>query len=74
MRPELKTFLPRYGNNDTQSRQMIPVARGNRYANVIQVTRRNIRAELTTSLIICPQGLRCMQHVFQLASIDSRRI
>ena len=56
-RPELKTFLPRYGNNDTQARQMIPVARGNRYANVVQVTRRNIRAELDYIAENLPAGV-----------------
>ena len=69
MRPELKTFLPRYGNNDTQSRQMIPVARGNRYANVIQVTRRNIRAELDYIAHNLPPGIT--MHAARLpASID----
>ena len=58
LRPELRTFLPQFGNNDTQSRQMIPVARGNRYANVVQVTRRNIRSELDYIANNLPPGVK----------------
>ncbi len=69
LRPELRTFLPQFGNNDTQARQMIPVPRGNRYANVIQVTRRNIRAELDYIADNLPPGVK--MHAMRLpANID----
>lgn len=69
LRPELRTFLPQFGNNDTQSRQMIPVPRGNRYANVVQVTRRNIGAELDYIANNLPPGVK--MHAMRLpANID----
>ena len=44
--PELATFIPRFRAQDTQSRQMIPIPRGNRIATVLQVTRGNFGGQL----------------------------
>ena len=41
LEPEFTASIPMFGNRDSQSRQMIPVPRGNRAATSFTITRRN---------------------------------
>ena len=55
--PELATFIPRFRAQDTQSRQMMPVPRGNRIATVLQVTRGNFGGPLKFAAENLPPGI-----------------
>ncbi len=55
--PELTTFIPRFRAQDTQSRQMMPVPRGNRIATVLQVTRGNFGGPLKFAAENLPPGI-----------------
>ncbi len=55
--PELATFIPRFRAQDTQSRQMMPVPRGNRIATVLQVTRGNFVGPLKFAADNLPPGI-----------------
>ncbi|GIT06098.1 MAG: hypothetical protein CM1200mP29_15090 [Verrucomicrobiota bacterium] len=55
--PELATFIPRFRAQDTQSRQMMPIPRGNRIATVLQVTRGNFGGPLKFAADKLPDGI-----------------
>ena len=56
--PELATFIPRFRAQDTQSRQMLPIPRGNRIATVLQVTRGNFGGPLKFAADKLPDGIK----------------
>ena len=43
LEPEITASIPMFGNRDSQTRQMIPVPRGNFAATSFTITRRNFR-------------------------------
>jgi len=55
--PALALNIPPFARNDFQSRQMIYVARGNRFATVINATRSNCTGDLTISAGNLPVGV-----------------
>ena len=67
--PKLATFIPRFRAQDTQSRQMMPVPRGNRIATVLQVTRSNFGGPLQFAADQLPPGIT-MHAVEMPSNID----
>ncbi|MGI9244454.1 MAG: PPC domain-containing protein, partial [Verrucomicrobiales bacterium] len=55
--PGLALNIPPFARNDFQSRQMICVARGNRFATVVNATRRNCTGDLSLSAENLPAGV-----------------
>lgn len=44
--PEVEATIPMFGNRDTQTRQMIPIARGNQATTALNLSRKNFSGEL----------------------------
>lgn len=57
-RPEIVFSSPNYDNNDTQLRQFIPVPRGGRFAQLINVTRTGTGGDATFVCEGLPPGVR----------------
>ena len=55
--PEVVASIPYLRQRDSQSRQMIPVPRGNRVASIMNVTRRNFSGELEFLANNLPPGI-----------------
>jgi hypothetical protein len=55
--PEVVASIPYLSQRDSQSRQMIPVPRGNRVASIMNVTRRNFSGELEFLANNLPPGI-----------------
>ena len=55
--PTLALNFPPLGRNDSQGRQMIYVARGNRFATMLNATRTNCSGDLTISAANLPAGV-----------------
>ena len=55
--PEVVASIPYLRQRDSQSRQMIPVPRGNRVATIMNVTRRNFSGELEFLAKNLPEGV-----------------
>ena len=55
--PEVVASIPYLRQRDSQSRQMIPVPRGNRVATIMNVTRRNFSGELEFLANNLPPGI-----------------
>jgi hypothetical protein len=58
--PEISVKIPEVSRNDTQSRQFIPVPRGNRFATLISVKRGNISGEVQIDTPGLPTGMQMM--------------
>jgi hypothetical protein len=54
----LELKIPEVSRNDTQSRQFIPVPRGNRFATLISAKRANFSGELQFSIEDLPTGIK----------------
>ena len=57
LEPEITASIPMYGNRDTQTRQMIPVPRGNFAATSFTITRRNFSGDLNFIAKNLPEGV-----------------
>jgi hypothetical protein len=55
--PQVIASIPMFGNRDTQSRQMIPVARGNKAATALNLSRKNFSGELEVLAENLPAGV-----------------
>ena len=55
--PQVIASIPMFGNRDTQSRQMIPVARGNKAATALNLSRKNFSGELEVIAENLPVGV-----------------
>ena len=64
--PEVTASIPYLRQRDSQSRQMIPVPRGNRVASIMNVTRRNFSGELEFLANNLPAGI--VMHAPKVAS------
>lgn len=58
--PEIGVKIPEVSRNDTQSRQFIPVPRGNRFATLISVKRANLSGEVQFDAPGLPAGMQMM--------------
>ncbi len=56
-KPDVIASIPMFGNRDTQSRQMIPVARGNKAATALNLSRKNFSGELEVIAENLPNGV-----------------
>lgn len=54
---EFHVSIPRFGNRDSQSRQMLPIAQGNRVATGLNVTRKNFNGGFEILAKNLPQGV-----------------
>lgn len=57
LEPEITASIPMFGNRDTQTRQMIPVPRGNSSATSFTISRRNFTGDLSFIAQNLPQGV-----------------
>jgi len=64
--PEIVASIPYMRQRDSQSRQMMPVPRGNRVATIMNVTRRNFSGELEFLAKDLPEGV--IMHAPKVAS------
>ena len=64
--PDVVASIPYFRQRDSQSRQMMPVPRGNRVATIMNVTRRNFGGELEFMAMHLPSGIR--MHAPKVAS------
>ena len=55
--PQVEATIPMFGNRDTQSRQMIPIARGNQAATALNLSRKNFSGELEVLAENLPKGV-----------------
>ena len=55
--PEVSASIPMFGNRDSQSRQMLPVARGNRVATGLNITRKNFNGDFEIVAKNLPSGV-----------------
>ncbi len=55
--PKVEATIPLFGNRDTQSRQMIPIARGNKAATALNLSRKNFSGELEIIAQNLPEGV-----------------
>jgi hypothetical protein len=55
--PSLAIKIPEVSRNDTQSRQFIPVPRGNRFASLISAKRSNFGGDLNFNIANLPTGV-----------------
>jgi hypothetical protein len=55
--PNLAIKIPEVSRNDTQSRQFIPVPRGNRFATLISAKRSNFGSDLNFNITDLPTGV-----------------
>lgn len=55
--PEFSVSIPRFGNRDSQTRQMLPIARGNRVATGLNVTRKNFNGAFEILAENMPDGV-----------------
>lgn len=55
--PKFTASIPMFGNRDSQSRQMIPVARGNKTATALNLSRINFSGELEVIAENLPDGV-----------------
>jgi hypothetical protein len=58
--PEITVKIPEVSRNDTQSRQFIPVPRGNRFATLISVKRANLSGEVQFEAPGLPPGMQLL--------------
>jgi hypothetical protein len=58
--PRLAVKIPEVARNDTQSRQFIPVPRGNRFATLISVKRANFSSPVHLTMDGLPKGMRML--------------
>ena len=61
--PSLALSFPPFARNDFQSRQMIYVARGNRFATMVNATRSNCGGDLTISASNLPEGVTLQSEI-----------
>ena len=57
LEPEITASIPMFGNRDSQTRQMIPVPRGNFAATSFTITRRNFSGDLDFIAQNLPEGV-----------------
>ena len=55
--PRVEATIPMFGNRDTQTRQMIPIARGNKAATALNLSRKNFSGELEVLAENLPEGV-----------------
>jgi hypothetical protein len=55
--PQVEATIPMFGNRDTQTRQMIPIARGNKAATALNLSRKNFSGELEVLAENLPEGV-----------------
>ncbi|MBT5715339.1 MAG: peptidase, partial [Opitutae bacterium] len=55
--PKVEASIPMFGNRDTQTRQMIPIARGNKTATALNLSRKNFSGELEVIAENLPTGV-----------------
>ena len=55
--PQVEATIPMFGNRDSQTRQMIPIARGNKAATALNLSRKNFSGELEILAQNLPQGV-----------------
>jgi hypothetical protein len=56
----IQVKIPEVARNDTQSRQYVPVPRGNRFATLISAKRANFKSDLTFSAPDLPPGIHLL--------------
>ena len=56
--PEISASIPMFSNRDSQSRQMIPVPRGNRAATSFTLSRKNFTGDLDLLVKNLPKGVK----------------
>lgn len=57
LEPEFSASIPMFGNRDSQSRQMLPIPRGNRVATSLTLTKKNFTGELDFFVKNLPPGV-----------------
>ncbi len=57
LEPEFSASIPMFGNRDSQSRQMLPIPKGNRVATSLTLTKKNFTGELDFLLKNLPPGV-----------------
>jgi len=57
LEPEITASIPMFGNRDSQTRQMIPIPRGNSAATSFTITRRNFSGDLEFIARTLPEGV-----------------
>lgn len=57
LEPEFSASIPMFGNRDSQSRQMLPIPRGNRVATSLTLTKKNFSGELDFFVKNLPPGV-----------------
>ena len=55
--PEVSASIPMFRNRDTQTRQMLPIARGNRVATALNISRKSFRGDLELLAQNLPAGV-----------------
>jgi hypothetical protein len=55
--PQVTASIPMFRNRDTQTRQMLPIARGNQVATVLNISRKNFRGDLDFLAKNLPPGV-----------------
>ena len=55
--PVLSARLPEFGRNESQSRKVIAIPRGNRYATVVNIGRRNLACDILFEAADLPPGI-----------------
>lgn len=57
LEPEFSASIPMFGNRDSQTRQMLPIPRGNRVATSLTLTKKNFTGELDFFVKNLPPGV-----------------
>jgi len=57
LEPEFSASIPMFGNRDSQTRQMLPIPRGNRVATSLTLTKKNFTGELDFLVKNLPPGV-----------------
>ena len=57
LEPEFSASIPMFGNRDSQSRQMLPIPKGNRVATSLTLTKKNFSGELDFLVKNLPPGV-----------------